>query len=386
MGELVRLADYLGVGYVASNDVHYVSPDQRRLRDVLVSIRSQTPLDEAQHLHHANDQYYLKSGRELSKYFDRYPRALSNTLLIAEQCTFELAYGLQDLPQVETPAGMSAHDYLRQLCFAGLRRRLGAVPARYVEQLERELGIIHRAGLDNYFLIVHDFHRYAISQGIRGQGRGSGANSLAAYALGITPVDPLRYGLVFERFLSDERPIVPDIDMDYQNDRRDEVIDYLYRKYGSDHAARAANYVTFRRRSAVRDVGRMLGLPRDVLDRLSDSIDYFDETTGDFGGLVAPETGQYLQALSGQIAGLVRHLGLHSSGVVIMRQPLARRLPTEPTQKPGYTVVQADKEALAKGGIVKFDILGLGILTAIAKALAVIEATTGERLDDLKVA
>ena len=381
IGELVNLAKYLGVGYVATNNVHYVSPDEKRLRDVLVSIRHNTPLDDAEHLHHTNNQYYLKSGKALSKAFDRFPRALQNTLVIAEQCNLELTYGLQSLPAVETPTDLSTHDYLGQLCFDGLRQKIGEISAAHRQQLLHELDVIHRAGLDNYFLIVWDFHQFATAQGIRGQGRGSGANSLVAYALGLTPVDPLKYGLIFERFLSDERPVVPDIDMDYENDRRDEVIDYLYQKYGDDHVARAANYVTFRRRSAVRDVGRMLGLPRQVQDRLADSIDFFDENTHNFGGLIAPETGAVLQEMSQQIAGLPRHLGLHSSGVVLMRQPLSQRLPTEPTRKEGYTVVQADKEVLASAGIVKFDVLGLGILAAISKALNVIEETTGERLD-----
>ena len=379
--ELVKLASYLGVGYVATNDVHYVSPHQRQLQDVLVSIRQKTPLQDAEHLHHTNDQYYLKSGRQLSKYFHHLPYALSNTLLIAEQCNFALKVGLQDFPDVETPSGLTAHGYLRQLCFDGLRHKLGEIPAAYVVQLEHELGVIQRAHLDNYLLIAHDFHTWALSQGIRGQVRGSAANSLAVYALGLSCIDPVKHDLVFERFLSDERPFVPDLDIDYQNDRRDEVFDYIHQKYGEAHVARVANYNTLRRRSAVRDTGKALGLPLEVLDRLSDSIDYFDEDTADFGGLVAPETGEQLQDLSGQIAHLPRHLGLHASGVVVTRQPLTHRLPTEPTRKPGYSVVQADKEVLAKAGIVKFDVLSLGILTAIAKALDVIEATTGKRPD-----
>ncbi len=241
-----------------------------------------------------------------------------------------------------------------------------------------ELDVIGKAGLDNYFLIVWDICRFARQEGIRCQGRGSAANSLIAYLLQISPVDPLKYDLVFERFLSPERQLAPDIDIDFQADRREEVIQYIYERYGRDHAAMACTYITFRRRSAIRDVGKLLDLPPELLGELADRVDFYDETVPQPDGKLPLKTATYLYELANEIKGLPRHLGIHNGGMIITRQPLAERLPTEPARMDERTVVQWDKEALETAGLVKLDILGLRMLSAVAEALRIIEETSGE--------
>jgi DNA-directed DNA polymerase III PolC len=265
-GELAGLAEAIGAGVVAANNVHYAARDGHRLQDVLVCIRHLTTLDASEQLRRPNSEYYLKPARLMEPLFPRYPQALANTARIAEQCDFTPGYGLQDLPAFPCPERQSAGVYLRELCLAALPKRCGAAPAEVTARLSHELEIIERSGLANYFLVVWDIVRFARQNGIRCQGRGSAANSLVAYLLGISPIDPLAHGLVFERFLSDERRLPPDIDVDFDAARREEVIQYVYERYGEDHAAMACTFVTFRARSALRDVGKALGLSAALVD------------------------------------------------------------------------------------------------------------------------
>ncbi len=366
----VALAKQVGLGYVATNNVHYATRSGQRLQDVLVCIRHLTRLTEAGDLLRPNSEYYLKSARQLKPLFPDYPEALSHTWHIAERCQFELPDGLQPLPRFPIPNGLAPDRYLRQLCEQALPRYYADPPDRVGEQLSHELNIINRAGLANYFLIVWDLVRFAREQGIRGQGRGSAANSLVAYLLGISPIDPLAHDLVFERFLSAERQVVPDIDLDFQADRREEVIQYLYHRYGPDQTAMACTFVTFRQRSAVRDVGRALGLPLETLAQgsrlLEDTVDYSADPIS------------RLRELCAQIDGFPRHLGIHNGGMVIMGRPLADRLPTEPATMPDRVVVQWDKEALEAAGLVKIDVLGLRMLSAIDEAERWVEAQCGQ--------
>jgi error-prone DNA polymerase len=296
-------------------------------------------------------------------------------------CLNELHFGLQELPAFPTPDGMTADGFLRRLCeSASENGRLmsgGRTIARpYNDQLDRELEVIAKSGLSNYFLIVWDIVRFANEQGILCQGRGSAANSLVAYLLGISPVNPLAHDLVFERFLSDERQVAPDIDIDFDAARREEVIQYIYQRYGTAHAAMACTLVTFRARSALRDVGKALGLPPELLEGATTSLDVHD--SGDLGrsaGLrdvlgmnLFHQTWQQALALAKQIDGLPRHLGIHNGGMVITGAPLAARVPTEPATMEDRVVVQWDKEALEDAGLVKIDILGLRMLSAVAEA------------------
>ena len=374
IGELVALARHLKIGYVATNNVHYAIRGRHRLQDVLVCIRHQTSLDKAGPLLRPNSELYLKPGAKMLPLFADYPAALNNTCHIAERCQFELSYGLQDLPAFPTPPDVDAMTYLHHLCEAAVARRYSSPTSRLREQLAHELRVIERAGLSNYFLIIWDIVRFARSNGILCQGRGSAANSLVAYLLGITPIDPLAHDLVFERFLSEERQTTPDIDIDFQADRREEVIQYIYGRYGPEYTAMACTLVTFRTRSALRDVGKALGLPVDVLRQGEQALkeDKALQTENPLGTLLG---------LSRQINGFPRHLGIHNGGMLITGSPLSERVPTEPATMVGRVVVQWDKESLEDVGLVKIDILGLRMLSAIAEAVETIEQATGERPD-----
>jgi error-prone DNA polymerase len=455
---LVGLARHLELGYVATNNVHYATRNGRQLQDVLVCIRHRTRLDEADPFLRPNSEFYLKPAWRMAPLFAAYPQALANTRRIAERCQFELRYGLQDLPRFPTPAGLDALTYLRRLCQDAVPARYPGPPSRVWEQLDHELAVIQRAGLANYFLIVWDLVHFARENGIRCQGRGSAANSMAAYLLGITPIDPLAHDLVFERFLSDARPplppgppatypgaqngyacgpsapsrhrlgspgagagrtgqegageggIVPDIDIDFQANRREEVIQYVYRRYGPEHTAMACTLVTFRARSAWRDVSKALGLsPQATGGGLSPLItgglspELLSQTAEELDAAPTPEkapadSGQRtadvsaasppdqdplvtVRALCRQIEGFPRHLGIHNGGMVITGPPLARRVPAEPATMPGRVVVQWDKEALETVGLVKIDLLGLRMLSAVAEAVEIVGETTGKSID-----
>ncbi|MEW5956273.1 MAG: error-prone DNA polymerase [Chloroflexota bacterium] len=371
VAELVELAEQLGLGYVATNNVHYATRAGCRLQDILVCIRHQTTLDQAGPLLRPNSEYYLKSARQLAPLFAVYPKALSNSYRIAERCQFELRYGLQTLPQFLTPAGLSTGDYLRQLCQAAYQTHYPQLPERAQAQLSHELAVIEQAGLSNYFLIVWDLVRFAQENNIRGQGRGSAANSLVAYLLGLSPIDPLTHNLVFERFLSGERQGGPDIDLDFETQRREEVIQYVYQKYGPEHTAMACTFVTFRRRSALRDIGKVLGLPPEVLAAAAQALET-DER---------PEPLAELLDLCRQLQGCPRHLGIHAGGMVVTGSPLIECIPTEPATMVNRVVVQWDKESLEAAGLVKIDLLGLRMLSAISDTLALIKESSGVSLD-----
>jgi error-prone DNA polymerase len=374
VGNLVSLARHMGLAYVATNNVHYARREGKHLQDVLTAIRQRTTLDAAGTRLHPNAEYYLKPRWRLLPLFKDYPDALTNTLRIAERCQFQLCYGLQDLPTFPTP-GLDAIGYLTQLCHQALPWRYRDLSERVCAQLGHELAVIDRAGLANYFLIVWDVIRFARQHGIRCQGRGSAANSLVAYLLGISPIDPLAHDLVFERFLSDERPALPDIDIDFAADRRSEVLQYVYDRYGHDHAAMAATVITFQARSALRDVAAALDLPSELLQQAQQALDAADASDAPADDML-----RLVADLCRQIDGLPRHLGQHSGGMIITGAPLAERLPTEPAAMPGRVVVQWDKDALETAGLIKIDILGLRMLSAIAEAQAII-AATGRPID-----
>ena len=367
VGQLATLAHDLNLDCVATNNVHYATRAGHRLQDILVCIRHNTPLEQAGPLRRPNSEYYLKPAEKMHRLFARYPEAIANTRTIADRCQFEPRYELQDLPGFDVPPGQTAEEYVGALCAGALPEHYLNVPEEVRRRLQHELTIIARAGLANYFLIVWDIVRYARENGILCQGRGSAANSLVAYLLGITPIDPLAHDLVFERFLSDERRLAPDIDIDFQADRREEVIQYLYRKYGTDHAAMACTFVTYRTRSAIRDVGKALGLPLSELGALADDPDALHSKRNN------PVYRQLLD-LNEQIKGFPRHLGIHNGGMIITGVAMAGRVPVEPATMPDRYVVQWDKEGLETAGLVKIDILGLRMLSLIAEAAQSIRA------------
>ena len=273
--ELTALARRLGVSIVATNNVHYAERIGQRLHDVLTCVRQRSTLPEALAggLLHPNSERFLKSPQEMAVLFADRPDALRNTLRIAERCHVSLDFSVQRLPAFPVPQGHIVGGYLRELCEEGLRRKFDPITAQARAQLDHELAVIERTGLAGYFLVVWDIVRFARAQGIRCQGRGSAANSLVAYLLDITPVDPLRHNLLFERFLSEGSHTMPDIDVDFAADRREEVIQYVYERYGEERVAMICNVVTYRARSALRDVAKALAFPPDVIDRTAKALD-----------------------------------------------------------------------------------------------------------------
>jgi error-prone DNA polymerase len=388
VADLATLADRAGLDVVATSNAHYLHPRQREVHDVLTCIRRHTTLDDADGLLHPNAEYILRSPREMDDLFHPIPLALENACHIAERCAPAYNYlpsGPQTLPRFPIIGGRSAIFYLWTLCEEALRRRYPHDPPR--ELLSKELTIIKQAGLTDYFLIVWDIVRFARRNGIRCQGRGSAANSLVAYLLGISPIDPVTCDLVFERFLSQERGAPPDIDIDFDADRREEVIQYVYERYGEAHAAMACTFVTYRSRSAVRDTARALGFPPAVVERLSEEVDVRDADDVERARVLVEAMGiegveksfRHLLSIAPQLHGIPRHLGIHNGGMVISGPPLCETVPLEPATMPGRVVTQWDKEGLEGAGMVKIDLLGLRMLSAVEDAVAIVATQTGRR-------
>jgi len=409
---LVSLADRINLDVVATGDVHYLHPHQREVHDVLRCIRHHTTLEDAGDLLRTNDEHVLRSPGEMGELFGDIPVALENSLRIADRCVSASEYlpsGPQILPRAPGDGARAPNVHLRQLCERELRYRYSGDPP--VDLLEHELSVIEEMGLANYFLVVWDTVRFAKQAGIRCQGRGSAANSLVAYLLDISPIDPVACDLVFERFLSPERGSPPDIDIDIAADRREEVIQYVYQRYGRDHVAMACTLVTFRARSAVRDVARALGFPPSMVERLTEAspelldlvrsrlvgeaVDGTEPHSGEIPREVAgvldveqlvernlsPRLLHHLLRLAPQLVGIPRHLGIHNGGMVISGPPLCQVVPLEPATMEDRVVTQWDKDALEGAGMVKVDLLGLRMLSAIEDAVTIIEAQTGERPD-----
>ncbi|MDF1514304.1 MAG: DNA polymerase III subunit alpha [Anaerolineae bacterium] len=394
---LIDLAETMALPLVATGDVHYLTSDQREVHDILTCVREHTTLADAGDLLRSNDEYRFRYPEEMDQLFDPCRTALENTWIIAERCADAGAFlpdGAQTLPRFHAPDNMPPDQYLERLCHQALDERYPREnphiqQEKAAELLQKELGIIHQLHLDNYFLIMGDIVHFARSHGILCQGRGSAANSLVAYLLGITPIDPVATNLVFERFLSLERPRPPDIDVDFAADRREEVIQYVYERYGRDHAAMACTLVTYRMRSAIRDVARVLGFPPALIERLTGALDIHDpeslkifhrqvETFGaDYTGVPF----QLLLRLAPQLEHLPRHLGIHSGGMILSGPPLSTLVPLEPATMPGRTVTQWDKYALEDASMIKMDLLGLGMLAAMEDAVTIIHSLSGQRVD-----
>lgn len=386
---LIDLAQRYKLRVVATGNVHYLAPGDAPLHDVLTCIRHRVSLEQANGLLRTNAEYYFHSPHEMKLLFAEWPEALRATLDIAERCRARLPIGPQTLPALPTPNDIPAGKYLRWLCEEGLRRKQPSSLTDYRAALDHELRLIEEQGLTNYFLIVHDLVRFARSRNILCQGRGSAANSLVAWLLDITPIDPLSIGLVFERFLSAERATAPDIDLDFAADRREEVIQYLYQKHGHSHAAMACTVVTFGAKQAVRDAGLALGFSEETIDRVSDNLDVHaaDDLTAlpalraTFGEqLDSPRWQQWLK-LASALQGYPRHLGIHNGGMVISGPPLIEQIPVEPATMDDRFVVQWDKDALEMTGWIKLDVLSLRMLSAIADAVDVVAQQTGQRPD-----
>ena len=362
---------------VATNDVRYAAADRRRLYDAMVCIRHLCTIDEAGTRLLPNGEFRIKSPREMAELFRDLPQAIAGAAELADRCAFSLDDLGYRFPPYPVPVGASEASHLRTLAFAGARNRYGEpLPARVRKQLEHELDLIARLELAGYFLIVWDIVEFARGKQILVQGRGSAANSAVCYALGITAVDPIGMELLFERFLSEARGEWPDIDLDLPSgDPREEVIQYVYRRYGRLGAAMTAEVITYRGRSAVRDLGKVLGLPMGPIDRLAkqlspfefvDSADTVCAQMGEAGMDPAAPRVKLLAELAAAIEGLPRHLSQHSGGMVITAGRLDEVVPLEPAAMPGRVVVQWDKDDCADMKIVKVDLLGLGMMAVLA--------------------
>ncbi|HSB40239.1 MAG TPA: error-prone DNA polymerase [Methylomirabilota bacterium] len=380
----------LGLAPLATNEPLLVARKDRPLLDVLTCIREHTTLEAAGRLLARNSEHFMKSGRVMERLFADCPEALANTGELALRLGFtlkDLGYRFPDypLPRGETPIG-----FLRALAHAGARDRYrgGALAEKARRQIEHELALIGRLDLAGYFLIVWDLVQYCRAHGVLVQGRGSAANSAVCYALGLTAVDPVGMELLFERFLSEERGEWPDIDLDLPSgDRREQVIQYVYERYGRLGAAMTANVITYRGRSAAREVGKVLGLPADTIERLSQLVSSWEYTDpgdsllahlGEAGCDPAEPRMQHFARLWSGIQDLPRHLGQHSGGMVIAQGRLDGVVPLEPATMPGRSVVQWDKDDCAALGIVKVDLLGLGMMSLLQDALVMIRRRGGE--------
>ncbi|MDB5074582.1 MAG: polymerase subunit alpha, partial [Chloroflexi bacterium] len=383
---LADLASELGLGLVATNDVHYATPAEADLQDALVCIREHLTVDNPHPSRRRNLEYGLKSPIEMAALFADLPEAVANTALIARRCDVSLNFSHARLPPFPVPADLSPIQHLRALCMTGLWRRHKHPTRAALDQLARELGVIERTNLAEYFLIVHDIVQFAKDKGILCQGRGSAADSLAVYCLGITPVDPLAHNLLFDRFLNEGQSSMPDIDLDIQNDRREEVIQYVYARYGEAHTAMVCNVVSYRSRSALRDLGRVLGFSQGLIDRLSKNVDGWTSDAARAAVVRLGMEDQTIQArpwetlirLAEAIDDCPRHLSIHSGGMIITARPLMDLAPLERATMPGRVVVQWNKDDVEDAGLIKIDLLGLGMLALIAEAGNLIRARSEE--------
>ncbi|HUC60789.1 MAG TPA: PHP domain-containing protein, partial [Alphaproteobacteria bacterium] len=384
---LAALAESCATPLVATNDVHYHAPQRRPLQDALTCIREGCTIDEAGHRLHANAERHLKPPEEMARLFNRWPDSLARTLEIAEACRFSLDELRYEYPVDPCPAGATPQSYLASETWAGAALRYpDGVPAKVKAQLEHELALIGQLGYAPYFLTVHDIVRFARGRGILCQGRGSAANSAVCYCLGITAVDPTKADLLFERFVSAERNEPPDIDVDFEHERREEVIQYIYGKYGRERAGIAATVISYRGRSAIREVGKAFGLSEDTIGALSSSI--WGGGGGDVSKDAIARTGldprsrrmRQIAALANEINGFPRHLSQHVGGFVITRSRLDEVMPIGNGAMPDRTFVEWDKDDLDALGILKIDVLGLGMLSCIRKAFDLVKKNYGEKL------
>ncbi|MBV6450247.1 MAG: DNA polymerase III subunit alpha [Anaerolineales bacterium] len=384
--------------YIATNDVHYINQDDARLQDILLAIQTQTVLADPERMRMSDDSYYLRTPAEMSRLFAEVPESLSNTLLIAERCHVDLSFKGYHLPDFPVPEGFTVESYLRHLCEDGARKRYGesATSSKVQERIDYELGVVNKMGFDAYFLIVWDLCRHARENGIWYNARGSAAGSIVAYVLEITLVDPLQHDLLFERFLNPGRISMPDIDLDFRDDRRAEMLEYCTRKYGSDKVAQIITFGTMGTKAALRDVGRVMDIPLPEVDRVAKLVPFVSgrQTTME-DALAIPDFKKiyneqpHLRELidtAAKMEGTVRNAGTHAAGVVISDQPIVEYLPLHrPTsgseETPIKTVTQFEMGILDSLGMLKVDFLGLITLSVMAKACDLIEKRHGVKLD-----
>ena len=389
--KLFRLSEELNIPIALTNDAHYTSRQDAYLQDVLMCIQTGHSIDDPDRMRFETEEFYLKSEEEMRELFPDHPEVLENTQIIADQCNVEFEFGKYHLPVYAVPEGYTAKEYLHKLCMEGLRRHYGDAPDKQ-ERLEYELDMIEKMGFVDYFLIVWDFIHYAKTNGIPvGPGRGSAAGSMVSYCLGITTIDPLKYSLYFERFLNPERVSMPDIDVDFCYVRRQEVIDYVTRKYGADHVAQIVTFGTMAARGAVRDVGRALNIPYSDCDMVAKlipnelhiTLDKALAASEQLRGLYeSDETIHRLIDVARALEGMPRHASTHAAGVVITKEPVDHYVPLAAND--GNMVTQFVMTTLEELGLLKMDFLGLRNLTVLADSEKMVQKMDPSfRLDEI---
>ena len=387
---LLRMSQETGIELVATNDIHYTYADDVKPHDILLCIQTGKKLADEDRMRYEGGQYYIKSEEEMRKLFPYAQEAIDNTQKIADRCNVEIVFGEKKLPKYDVPDGFTSWEYLNKLCYEGLERRYPGDNPKIRERLEYELSVIKRMGYVDYFLIVWDFIKYARDHGISvGPGRGSAAGSIVSYCLGITSIDPLRYQLLFERFLNPERVSMPDIDVDFCFERRQEVIDYVVRKYGTDRVVQIVTFGTMAARGVIRDVGRVMDLPYAFVDgiakmipkELNITLGKALQSSPDFKKAYDndPQVKELID-MSMRLEGLPRHTSMHAAGVVISQKAVEEYVPLS-VGSDGSVVTQFTMTTLEELGLLKMDFLGLRTLTVIQDAVRLAEKSSGKEID-----
>ena len=386
---LMRMSQELQIPLVATNDCHYIYKEDVESHDILLCIQTGKKVTDENRMRYEGGQFYVKSGEEMRALFPYAQEALDNTHKIAERCNVEIEFGVTKLPQYDVPDGYTSWEYLQKLCEEGFHKRYPNDDGTLQERLSYELDVIHSMGYVDYFLIVWDFIHFAKSNGIMvGPGRGSAAGSIVAYSLEITDIDPIRYQLIFERFLNPERVSMPDIDVDFCFERRQEVIDYVVRKYGKDRVVQIVTFGTLAAKGVVRDVGRALDMPYAQCDAIAKMIPGDLGMTLDKALKASPDLREayesddsvkYLIDMSKRLEGLPRHTSMHAAGVVISRAAVDEYVPLSRASD-GSITTQFTMTTLEELGLLKMDFLGLRTLTVIQNAVRLVEKRPENRL------
>lgn len=389
-GDLVSLSKTCNIPLVCTNDIHYLRREDAFVQDIMLCIQTGKTVHDEQRMRFDTEEFYLKSGEEMQLLFGDYPETLQNTVDIAKRCQVDFAFGENHMPDYKVPEGYNDDSYLEELCRQGLKNRYFDISSVHEERLNYELSVIKKMGYSGYFLIVWDFINFAKQQGIFvGPGRGSAAGSLVAYCLGITDIDPLKYDLLFERFLNPERVSMPDIDIDFCYERRGEVIEYVVEKYGSDRVCQIITFGTMAARAAIRDTGRAMNVPLSLVDKVAKLVPMELGMTLARALEVSPElvrlveeeqTVKELIKTAKALEGMPRHAGTHAAGLVISQEPLDHYLPLQKTAD-GLACTQFEKETVEAIGLLKIDLLGLRTLTVINNTVNIVEQSRNIKLD-----
>ncbi len=384
---LVRISRETGIPMVVTNDCHYISKDDAKMHEVLLCIQTKDVISNPQAFRFATQEFYVKNEEEMLSLVPDYPEALENTLRISEMCNVDFEFGVTKLPNFDVPEGQTHYEYFRNLCYDGLYKNYGKNPSQeIIDRLEYELTTIERMGYVDYYLIVHDFVHYARTHDVpTGHGRGSGAGSIAAYCIGITSIDPIRYNLLFERFLNPERVSMPDFDIDFSDEKRQKVIEYVINKYGDDHVAQIVTFGTMKARRAIRDVGRALGVPLNIRDKLAKlvpqelhmTLDKAYDISADIRAMCESDPQvMELYTMARKVEGMPGNISKHAAGVVITDHPVDYYVPLAKNE--GAVITQYPMTTLENLGLLKMDFLGLRNLTVIDDTVKMIRKKVPE--------